>query len=160
MCQPNNTITEYEYICELECSGLYYYPSNYNLGKDIVDNDYYFNVDFICEQDDCNVCGKRILYGVTGSGYQIQNITLPRTYSQFIHNNMNEFIDKYLTKCTDYNVRNDIISHTYKTAYRIYDLDLNEIEDKKFDIMLIKTMRNKKLKFTKYKLLNHKLKNE
>ena len=154
-CQHHKVNTKYKYICKLNCNGLYYYPSDYS-DKLKINVDYQFNISYLCEKDDCNYCGRRIMYEVIGSGYQIQYHN--KFNYQLIHNNIDEFIKLRLKKCSNSNLIFGEIIYAYKKFYKIYDLNFTESENKKFNKTLSQVLQSK-LKFKNSNLLEYKFKN-
>jgi len=113
-CGTHNNTTKYDYICSLKCKGLYYdiEYGNYVI-KPCSDNGYILYANLLCEKADCYYCGRRIMYNVITTGYQIQPlpcISKNNNVSKTIQN----FINEKMILDIKYKVNIGSILHNYK----------------------------------------------
>jgi hypothetical protein len=66
-CPNHLDISEYTFICNLKCKGLYY---DVEYGEQNISNGI-INASLLCEKDDCYSCGSRIMYEVKTTGFQL-----------------------------------------------------------------------------------------
>lgn len=125
-CKNHNYISDKTYICNLDCKNLYY---DIEYGNYIINpsqkNNYIIQAELLCEKDDCFYCGKRVMYNVIATGYQLQKlppklnkIQLPPKLNK-IQQNVELFIKNKLVLDENSKIEMSNIIYLYKQFFNI-----------------------------------------
>lgn len=148
-CKNHVNVSEFEYLCKLDCPNLYY---DVSCGYSKITN-HQVLAEMLCEKDDCYYCGRRIMYGVQVSGYQLIEISKPIIKPS---KKVLEFVDKYLIVDEDSKIPVQRLMYAYRIVNNLTNRKISNKQKKQRNIDLGKEL-NKVLKIKKQHYIGYRL---